>query len=169
MAKARSSRSLQPYRYQSPDIPMAAIRRYARQIAERFQPDKIILFGSYAYGQPHAESDVDLLVVMPTNDVVNQAVRISSAFDRPFVVDLIVLTPRQVERALEQQNWFLRDVISKGKVLYEAPDKAVGAHRTSSTLPKRQLLNMRRAAFRGGVADCRSKSQRSRRAGCAIG
>ena len=49
------------YRYWSPNIPLSAIRRYARQIAEKFQPDKIILFGSYAYGQPHEWSDVDIL------------------------------------------------------------------------------------------------------------
>ena len=52
-------------RYHSPNIPMAAIRRFARQIAEKFDPEKIILFGSYAYGQPHEWSDVDILVVMP--------------------------------------------------------------------------------------------------------
>ena len=45
---------------------------FARQIAERFHPDKIILFGSYAYGQPHAESDVDLLVIMPTRNAIDQ-------------------------------------------------------------------------------------------------
>jgi hypothetical protein len=55
------------YRYQSPDIPLAAIRRFARQLGERFHPDRIILFGSYAYGQPNPGSDVDLLVVMPTS------------------------------------------------------------------------------------------------------
>ena len=45
---------------------MSAIKRFARQIAERFHPEKIVLFGSYAYGKPHEESDVDLLVIMPT-------------------------------------------------------------------------------------------------------
>ncbi len=53
------------FQYHSPNIPMSAIRRYAKQIAEKFQPLKIILFGSYAYGQPHEWSDVDILVVMP--------------------------------------------------------------------------------------------------------
>src|SRR5205823_4188290 len=51
------------YKYQSPNIPMAAIRRFAHQIGLRFKPDKIILFGSYAYGRPREESDVDLLVI----------------------------------------------------------------------------------------------------------
>jgi predicted nucleotidyltransferase len=45
-------------------IPMQAIHAVVKRIAEKFQPEKIILFGSYAYGQPKPESDVDLLVVM---------------------------------------------------------------------------------------------------------
>ena len=111
---------VQPYRYPSPDIPLTAIRRFARRIAERFRPDRIILFGSYAYGKPHAESDVDLLVVMPARDVVNQAVRICLAFERPFSLDLIVRTPKQVERGLKEDDWFLREVVEKGKTLFEA-------------------------------------------------
>src|SRR5688572_21465052 len=84
---------IQPYRYPSPNIPLAAIRRFALRIAKRFQPRKIILFGSYAYGKPHAESDVDLLVVMPASDVVNMAIRISLAVEHPFSMDLLVRTP----------------------------------------------------------------------------
>src|SRR5262245_52496293 len=94
------ARYVQPYRYPAPNIPLAAIRRFARRIAERFRPEKIILFGSYAYGKPHNESDVDLLVIMPAYDVVNQSIRIGNAFDWPFSLDLIVRTPKQVERGL---------------------------------------------------------------------
>jgi predicted nucleotidyltransferase len=52
---------------------MRVIRRFARQVGERFQPDKIMLFGSYAYGKPHADSDVDILVVMPCRNPLRQA------------------------------------------------------------------------------------------------
>jgi len=117
---------VQPYRYPSPNIPLSAIRRFARQIAERFRPQKIILFGSYAYGKPHNESDVDLLVIMPASDVVNQAIRISLAFERPFSFDLIVRTPKQMARGLREDDWFLREIVERGKVLYEAPDGTVG-------------------------------------------
>src|SRR5436190_12241772 len=103
----------QPYRYASPNIPMAAIRRFARKIAERFHPNKIILFGSYAYGKPHIESDVDLLVIMPASDVVNMAIRISLAFEHPFSLDLLVRTPRQIERGLKDEDWFLREICEK--------------------------------------------------------
>jgi predicted nucleotidyltransferase len=119
---------VQPYRYPSPNIPLAAIRRFARQIAERFHPEKIILFGSYAYGEPHAESDVDLLVIMPAYDVVSKAIRISGAFERLFSHSIIVRTPQQIERGLREDdcNWFLREVMEKGKVLYEASHRAMG-------------------------------------------
>jgi predicted nucleotidyltransferase len=116
----KSRRYVQPYRYASPDIPLSAIRRFARQIADRFHPEKIILFGSYAYGTPHEESDVDLLVVMPAANEISQAIRIKQAFERPFALDLIVKTPRNLARELRDENWFLREVIDKGKVLYEA-------------------------------------------------
>jgi len=80
-------------RYYGAVIPLAAIRRYARQIAERFQPDKIILFGSHAYGTPHDDSDVDLLVVMPAYDELSKAARIRWEVPAPFPMDLIVRTP----------------------------------------------------------------------------
>jgi predicted nucleotidyltransferase len=129
MAKKRipSVPYVQPCRYPSPNIPLTAIRRFARRIAERFQPDKIILFGSYAYGRPHAESDVDLLVIMPASDVVNQSIRICLAFERPFSLDLIVRTPRQVARGVKEGDWFLREITEKGKVLYEAANGSVGS------------------------------------------
>ena len=120
-------RYVQPYRYASPNVPVAAIRRFARRIAERFQPEKIILFGSYAYGKPHEESDVDLLVVMRAKDAIDQSIRIKMAFERLFSLDLIVRTPRQIERGLKEDNWFLREIIEKGKVLYEARDHQVGS------------------------------------------
>src|SRR5450432_1994749 len=99
MAKEPSTPGyVQPYRYASPNIPLTAIRRFARRIAERFEPDKIILFGSYAYGKPHNESDVDLLVIMRTKNAIDQSIRICVAFDRLFSLDLIVRTPYQIER-----------------------------------------------------------------------
>jgi uncharacterized protein len=128
MAKTPATpRYVQPYRYASPNIPMAAIRRFARRIAAHFQPEKIILFGSYAYGKPHSESDVDLLVIMETRNAIDQSVRISLAFERPFSFDLIVRTPWQIERGLKDDDWFLREITEKGKVLYEARDRQVGS------------------------------------------
>src|SRR6516165_7413582 len=78
------------------DVPISVIRRFARHVAERFQPEKIILFGSYAYGTPHADSDVDILVVMPARNQIDQAVWIDCAIDPPFPLDLIVRTPKNL-------------------------------------------------------------------------
>ena len=109
------------------DVPLSAIRRFARQGAERFHPDKIILFGSHAYGTPHADSDVDILVVMPARNQLDQAVRISLAIDPPFPLDIIVRTPNNMHWRLEEGDWFLREVMERGKVLYEKNDRRVGA------------------------------------------
>jgi uncharacterized protein len=137
MAKKQvTPRYVQPYRYASPNIPMAAIRRFARRIAERFQPEKIILFGSYAYGKPHEESDVDLLVVMRTKNAIDQSIRIKTAFERLFSLDLIVRTPWQIERGLKDDDWFLREIIEKGKVLYEAPNRQVGSQANDKWKPR---------------------------------
>jgi uncharacterized protein len=74
----------------------AGPRRFARQVAERFHPDKLILFGSYAYGTPHADSDVDILGVIPAHNQLDQAVRIELACDPPFPLDIIVRTPHNM-------------------------------------------------------------------------
>ncbi len=105
---------------------MAAIRRFARRIAERFEPEKIILFGSYAKGTPHEESDVDILVVIPARNEIDKSIQISLAFDHPFPLDLIVRTPKHLQRGLDDEDWFLREVIATGKLLYEKNDRPVG-------------------------------------------
>src|SRR4051794_12344862 len=102
-----------PRWYRGADVPMREIRRFARQVAERFRPERIILFGSYAYGTPHADSDVDILVVMPCRNQIDQACRIDTAFDPPFPLDLIVRTPRAMKRRLDEGDSFLREVTTK--------------------------------------------------------
>jgi predicted nucleotidyltransferase len=112
--------------YRGANIPMRVIHRYARAIAEEFQPDKIILFGSYAYGTPHEDSDVDLLVVMPARNQHDQAVRILWRLAAPFPLDLIVRTPKQLTWRLEEGESFLTTIVSRGKLLYEKDDAGVG-------------------------------------------
>jgi predicted nucleotidyltransferase len=114
------------YRYVPPNIPRAAIRRFARRIAERFDPEKIILFGSFAYGTPHEWSDVDLLVVMPTYNEIAQSIRITLAFDREFPLDLIVRTPKRLSYWLAQGDSFLQEITSKGIAVYEKHNPAMG-------------------------------------------
>src|ERR1700726_594762 len=106
-----------PRYYHGAAVPMAVIRRFAAQVAERFQPDKIILFGSYAYGTPHADSDVDILVIMPARNELDQAVKIELACDPPFPLDIIVRTPHNMQWRLAEGESFLRQIMTKGKVL----------------------------------------------------
>ncbi len=101
-------------------IPQRAIDQVVRQIVEKFKPQKIILFGSYARGNPHPESDVDMLVVMDTQlREVRQAIQICQQIEYRFGLDLIVHTPEYLAERMKMGDWFLRDVIKEGKVIYE--------------------------------------------------
>src|SRR5438445_13856903 len=125
--KPRATAKAEPPRwYRGAGVPMSVIRRFAREVAEHFRPEKIILFGSHAYGQPHADSDVDILVVMPARNQIDQAVRIDRLIDAPFPLDLLVCKPKNLAWRLEEGDSFLREVVTKGKVLYEKSDRPVG-------------------------------------------
>jgi predicted nucleotidyltransferase len=132
-----------PRWYRGKDIPMRVIRRFARAVAEQFHPDKIILFGSYAYGTPHDDSDVDILVVMPARNKLDQAVRISLAIDPPFPLDIIVRTPKEMKWRLEERESFLTEVVTRGKVLYEKDDAGVGT-KGRGRLPRRREAGSRK-------------------------
>ena len=106
---------------------MRLIHRFARQVAERFHPDQLILFGSYAYGTPHDDSDVDILVVIPARHQHTQAARIRWAVPAPFPMDLIVRTPENLHWRLEEGESFHTEIVTKGKVLYEKSDARMGA------------------------------------------
>lgn len=104
-------------------IPMQVIQRLVQRIAEKFHPRRIILFGSYAYGQPRPESDVDLLVVMDTSLKESvQALQIRQAINALFGLDLIVYTPENLEKRIAWGDSFLREITTQGIILYESPD-----------------------------------------------
>jgi len=119
-------------------IRKSAIKELARQIAERFRPEKIVLFGSYATGRADPGSDVDILVVMPAYDVINQAIRISTAIDHPFPMDLIVRTPKNLAWRLEEGDWFLREIMEQGLVLYEKADPPVASQSRRRSRPRQE-------------------------------
>ena len=97
------------------------IMKVSDEIARRFHPERIILFGSYAYGTPNEDSDVDLLVVLPFEGrTAKQAIAIRSAVYAGFPMDLIPITPDRLKHRLEIEDFFLREVVQKGTVLYEA-------------------------------------------------
>ncbi len=98
------------------------IQELADNIARRFRPERIILFGSHARGNAGPDSDVDLLVIMPHEQ---HAARKAAEITRrvhpgSFAVDLIVRSPEMVRERLQMNDWFLRDVMREGRVLYAA-------------------------------------------------
>lgn len=105
-------------------IPSEAIDDVVRQIAEGFDPERIVLFGSYASGDIRPGSDLDLLVIMPTSlRETEQAVRICQALDYHFALDLIVRTPATLERRLALGDPFLHEVVTRGRLLYARPHR----------------------------------------------
>jgi len=101
-------------------IPQEAIDNVVDQIAQRYNPQKVILFGSYAYGRPRPESDVDLLVILDTSlKETEQAARICQEIDYHYGLDLIVRTPVTMAQRLALGDPFLAEIVDKGKVLYE--------------------------------------------------
>ena len=100
---------------------MRTIRALANHIAEKFDPEEIILFGSHAYGKPDDGSDVDLLIVMDTPKGEMDAILevADSLPDLPFSVDIVVRSRNVLEKRKKLGDWFLREITSKGKVLYE--------------------------------------------------
>lgn len=97
------------------------IQEFADKVVREFRPQKIILFGSYAYGRPTEDSDVDLLVIMPFRGSPNKkAVEIEMRLDRRFAMDLLVRTPAKVRQRVKLGDWFMREIMEKGEVLYES-------------------------------------------------
>ena len=100
------------------------IEDFSRRIASEFHADRIVLFGSYARGTPTVDSDVDLLVVLPFEGrAVDKSVEIRLKLRPPFPMDLIVRTPEKVRERVEMGDDFMREILEKGKVLYETDDR----------------------------------------------
>jgi len=97
------------------------IQAFSNRIIAQFKPEKVILFGSHAYGNPGLDSDVDLLVIM-NFDGKNavKAAEILNTTNPNFPVDLIVRTPDQVRERLSLGDFFMKEILEKGTVLYEA-------------------------------------------------
>lgn len=100
----------------------ASLPEAIERIVETLQPEKVILFGSYAYGLPTGDSDVDLLVIMnsDSSDKAERHWQVSKLLvPRPFPVDILVQTPEELQRALSKGHYFYTDVVKTGRVLYE--------------------------------------------------
>ena len=102
-------------------VDMDAIEQLADRIAEEFRPERIILFGSYAHGTATSDSDVDLLVILRFEGKgPYKAAEIMNKVRPRFALDLLVRTPEQIQQRLAWNDFFLREITEKGKVLYES-------------------------------------------------
>lgn len=104
-------------------VSVQEITQFTSRIVREYHPQRIILFGSYAYGTPTPDSDVDLLIVMPLEGKsVLKSVEILNTLNPNFPIDLMVRTPDDLDRRLALNDFFLQEIMRKGKVLYACPD-----------------------------------------------
>lgn len=111
-----------PYASQSRRVSQRQIRQVANRLVQELQPEKIILFGSYAYGKPGADSDVDMLVVMETKErIARRETLVLRALEgvKRFPMDILVRTPRELAFRIAIGDSFINEVLARGKILYE--------------------------------------------------
>ena len=97
------------------------IEDFVRRIAREFSPQRVLLFGSYARGNPSDDSDVDLLVVMQTQKrTMQQALEIRQRIPRKFALDLLVRTPSDLAHRVKMKDSFLTAILADGETLYES-------------------------------------------------
>ncbi len=102
---------------------MQRVRSATQKIARQYRPDKIILFGSYAYGAPEMGSDVDLLVVKTTQEKFlkrSPVIRKLLSWEEDAIISPLVLTPDEIAERLNRGDQFIAEILQRGKVLYEA-------------------------------------------------
>jgi len=99
---------------------MDQIEDVSRQIARQFHPERVILFGSHAAGTAAADSDVDLLVIVPfTGRSLHKSLEIMNRIDVRFPLDLIARSPEDVARRYAEGDPLIREALDHGKILYE--------------------------------------------------
>jgi len=101
-------------------VDMKSITDKIHTIVKKYKPEKIILFGSYATGNPTPDSDVDLLVIIDTKKPIwDVGVNISLMLKHSFPMDIIVKTPQEIQKRLNCGDYFIKDIIETGKIIYE--------------------------------------------------
>jgi uncharacterized protein len=102
----------------------AVVQEIVRRLVAEYAPERIILFGSYAYGEPHADSDIDLLVVKDTParfiDRQVAVLRLTTGMHKHLGLEPIVMTPAEVAQRLRIGDQFVEEMLRKGEVLYAA-------------------------------------------------
>ncbi len=101
---------------------MKLIKVITKKIQDNYNPEKIILFGSYAYGKPKKDSDIDLLIIKKTNarhiDRSTKVREILQEENRLIAIEPLVYTPEEINQRLKIEDDFIKNIINDGKVLY---------------------------------------------------
>ena len=101
-------------------VSISQIKQFSDQIGQQFHAEKVVLFGSHARGTADEDSDVDLLVILPFQGrSVDQSVAIRMELRPHFPLDILVKTPEQIKERLQLNDYFIREIMEEGKVLYE--------------------------------------------------
>ncbi|MCZ6676163.1 MAG: nucleotidyltransferase domain-containing protein [Candidatus Poribacteria bacterium] len=103
-----------------PKVTETLLADITQRIVAEFHPNQVILFGSYADGKPNANSDVDLLVVMDSNEPMTQrAIRVAEVAQVRFLpMDILVYTRDEITERLAKGDFFIIEILTTGKVLY---------------------------------------------------
>ena len=109
-------------------VALDQVKELSDRIAREFDPERIILFGSYAYGNPREDSDVDLLVIMPfAGNSFDKGTEILERVDHGFYVDVIVREPGDADRRYREHDPLIRNAFDRGRVLYARDGGRVGS------------------------------------------
>jgi len=107
-----------------PEATKTELNKIVRQVVDAYRPEKIILFGSYAYGEPDSDSDIDLLIIKKTSqpfiDRLAQVRKILTDPNRSVPLETIVLTPEELNARLKIGDQFIQEIVRRGEVLYAA-------------------------------------------------
>jgi predicted nucleotidyltransferase len=96
------------------------IQNITQQIIEKYKPEKIILFGSAARGEPNLDSDVDFLIIKKETPLygADRIRELSRIIERNIPVDLLIYRPEEFQKRLQMGDPFLKSILEEGKVLY---------------------------------------------------
>ena len=121
ITKPSVSRPVVEWTQLRPRVTKTLLAGIVQRIVEKFRAEKIVLFGSYAKGTPNRDSDVDLLVVMDSMEPMSQRIRCVTevAKVRFLPMDIVVRTPAEMDERLAKGDFFIADILSTGKVLYQ--------------------------------------------------
>ncbi|MFQ5870258.1 MAG: nucleotidyltransferase domain-containing protein [Candidatus Zixiibacteriota bacterium] len=115
-----------------------AIERIVKRLITNYRPDRIILYGSFAYGKPSEDSDIDMLIIKNSKkrrlDRGVEVRRIADDFAKNYAFSPIVLTPAELKRRIELGDDFVLEILDRGTTLYDRQ----GLPKSRRMVPTRQ-------------------------------